>query len=195
MSLVKPESGSWLRGSRVWLEPLADKHVSDIYAGWFNDPEVTKHTRHGSRVMTVDEVRDYVRSIQNSPATLALAMILPDTGEHVGNVSLNDISWANHSGEISIMLGARKCWGRGIGTEAVSLVVDFAFRTLRLHRVWLGMTVNNQGMLGIAQSLGFREEGILKEALFKDGRYLDIAQWYKLNPKPGVPDPSALRAW
>jgi ribosomal-protein-alanine N-acetyltransferase len=58
--------------------------------------------------------------------------------------------------------------------EACKAIIRHAFAALNLHRVSFGTFENNLGMRGIAKKLGFEEEGILKQAVFKNGRYVDI---------------------
>lgn len=171
-----------LNGNKIRLERLSAEHVSQHYADWFNDPLVTRFTRHGSRHYSLRDVTEYIQTLQDSNTTLVFAIIRLSDGQHIGNISLNDISWANRSGEISILLGDRSSWGQGIGRESVRMVMDFAFSSLLLHRVWLGMTTDNLPMIRIAEKLGFHHEGIFKEALFKNGCYYNITQWARLSP-------------
>lgn len=171
-----------LDGGEIYLAPLSESHLTETYASWLNDPEVTRHTRHGTSPYTLAKVRDYFEKIRDSEETIVFAIHLKENDLHVGNISLNDISWGNHSGEISILLGDRRYWGKGLGRDAVRLVIQFGFECCQLHRLWVGMTTTNAGMITIARSLGFQEEGVLKDALFKEGVYQDITQWFLIRP-------------
>jgi len=170
-----------LEGKYVCLEPFTAIFLSEDYVGWFNDPHVCRYTRHGTKNYTLEHARDYLAAISKSNNTMVYAIIEKERRKHIGNISLNDISWANHSGEISLIIGDRNYWGKGIGKEAVRLIIDLAFSSLKLHRVWVGMTADNAPMIRLAQSLGFSEEGRLKDALYKNGSYFDITQWSKIN--------------
>ena len=172
-----------LKGDKVLLEPLSFEHCSDRYASWFLDAEVCRENRHGSGHYTVEDTRDYVRSIQHSEKDLVFAVRLLSTGEHVGNISINDISWANRFAEISILLGEKTVWGKGIGTEACRLAISHAFGALKLHRLWMGMTAGNLRMITVAKKLGFIFEGRFKDAFFKDGAFKDVLQWGLINPR------------
>ena len=165
-----------LEGNKIFLEPFGEKHLSKEYIGWLNDPEVCRYNRHGDSLYTREKAVDYLLSVQNSENLIVFAVISNESKEHVGNVSLN-VSWHNRSGEIAILIGRKDYWGKGLGTEAYRLLIDFGFNELDLHRLSSGLVSANRGMARIVEKLGFQKEGILKEALFKNGQYLDIDQW------------------
>lgn len=165
----------------VRLEPLSEAHIRPAYVEWLNDPVVCRDNRHGSGY-TIDSVREYVRAVMNADDTMAYAIVRRSDGRHVGNVSLNAISAALRSAEISILIGERSAWGCGVGTEACRLIIAEAFDRLGLHRVYMGMLTRNTGMMRIAQKLGMNMAGIARDAFRKDGVYHDVAQWSLLNP-------------
>ncbi len=176
-------AGLNLEGALTELVPLSKKHLSAAYVSWFNDPEVTRYTRHGVETYTMEKACAYFERIQHLDNSLVFAVHRRSDGRHVGNISLNDISWTNHAGEISVILGEKECWGQGLGAEAVGLVSSFAFQDLDLHRLFLGMTAENDGMIRIAAKNGYREEGVLRHAFCKNGTYKDITQWSRINPR------------
>ncbi|WP_242391717.1 GNAT family N-acetyltransferase [Enterococcus faecalis] len=64
--------------------------------------------------------------------------------------------------------------GQGYGFEAVSLICKFAFYELGLHKIRLAVNSNNQKAIHVYEKVGFKKEGIDREALFQDGQWLDI---------------------
>jgi len=179
------KDGCVIEGESFLLEPFKAAHVTEAYVSWLNDPEVTQYTRHGQSVYSLEKAQAYAAAVSNSPVTLVWAIRRKSDGLHAGNISLNDISWAHHSGEISVLIGEKKCWGGGAATESVRLITSFAFDSLDLHRVFVGMTVTNLAMIAVAKKNSFQEEGRLRDAFFKNGKYVDVTQWSKLNPKHG----------
>ncbi|GEM_PF-461290 len=177
-----------LEGAKVRLEPLLARHVSGAWLSWMNDSEVCRDNRHGSGY-TAEKLRAYVAEVSISHDTLAYAIILKDGNRHVGNASLNSISNTSRSAEISLLIGERNAWGKGVGTEACRLLLEHVFGSLDLHRVFVGATARNAAMARIAARLGMVEEGVLRDAFLKDGFHHDVVQWSKTNPK----HPGALR--
>ena len=84
--------------------------------------------------------------------------VLNSDGEHVGNCGLMRIDRVRKKAELWIYLGAQR--GREIGSHAVRLLLERAFRLLRLHRVYLRVVATNPGAVRFHRRLGFRQEGV-----------------------------------
>lgn len=91
----------------------------------------------------------------------------------LGHVMLHTLAWRHRRGEIGYWLvpGAR---GRGIGTTAVGLLVEWAFDVLELDRIEIMTTPDNAPARALAAALGFREEGVLAQRNLERGRRVDI---------------------
>ncbi|MDP8298560.1 MAG: GNAT family protein [Candidatus Tantalella remota] len=166
-----------LEGVSIRLESLSDKHVSEKYANWLNDKEVCRENSHGGVVNTVEMTRTYVQSVDKSENIAAFAIIAKAEEKHIGNISLGNISWKNNSGEISILIGDKNYWGKGVGLEAYEMIIAYAFGVLGLYRLYSGMTVRNKAMIKVAEKAGMVYEGISKATLFKNGKYVDIVRY------------------
>lgn len=172
-----------LESQRLRLEVFGPSHLTDRYVGWLNDPEVCRHNRHG-KGYTLAKAREYFQSVENSSVTQVFAIIEKLSGVHIGNISINDIDWNTRSGEISILMGEKQFWGRGLGGEAVRMALDFGFRELALQRMWIGFTADNDGMRRIAEKLQFSFCRTLPKAFQKEGREpVDVEEWEVLNPQ------------
>lgn len=172
-----------LTGDTIVLIGLSERHVSERYAQWLNDKEVCKENSHGRITNTLEMTREYVKSVDKSDKIAAFAIITKKEKKHIGNISLGNISLDNNSGDISILIGEKGFWGRGIATEAYKLIIDYGFNMLNLHRLYSGMTARNIAMIKVAKNTGMSQEGVLKDAFFKDGIYADIVQYAIINPK------------
>ena len=80
----------------------------------------------------------------------------------------------NNNCELGIGIGEKESWGKGYGTEAVLLLLDWAFRYRNMHRVWLSTMSTNERALRCYLACGFVEEGRLREHLWSDGKYVDF---------------------
>ena len=83
---------------------------------------------------------------------------------------------------LGMMIGNKEYWGKGIGTEVVKLGLEFAFRNLKVHKVYLDVREDNRGAIKIYEKNGFYHEGILKEHVFKNERYYDLVLMSAINP-------------
>ena len=91
----------------------------------------------------------------------------------VGVISLMNISRANSSADLSIIVGEGEDRERGLGSEAIRLLLRYAFEELGLHRVGLSVFEFNETAISAYKKLGFREEGRLRQAVNRGGTFYD----------------------
>lgn len=91
----------------------------------------------------------------------------------VGEVVINDIDPDNRSGSIRISLFYEADFGKGYGSEAMHMMVDYGFRELNLHRISLGVYNFNPRAIHVYEKIGFKKEGVLRDALLWKGEYVD----------------------
>lgn len=171
----------------ILLRPLVVADVEGNYRHWFNDPAVNRFNSHGRFPMTPERLVKYVSDAELNPNLLVLAVQLKDGGAHVGNISLQGINWIDRNAEIAFILGELAYQGSGIMLRAGRLVISHAFGVLNLHRVHCGTLVTNIGMQRLAAKLGMAEEGRRRQAVFKDGGYIDVIEYGIINPEASGP--------
>lgn len=169
--------GAFLAGRRVALRPLLESDVDGPYVKWFNDEEVCRYNSHHVRPYLKEQALEYVRAVSNSTTDLVLAIVIKETGAHIGNVSLQGIDLTSRSAEFAIVIGDKNAWGHGYSKEAAALICRHGFMMMNLHRIGCGTAADNLPMIKLAKWLGMTEEGRRREAQFKNGRYVDIAEF------------------
>ncbi|MFZ2097267.1 MAG: GNAT family protein [Anaerolineales bacterium] len=92
----------------------------------------------------------------------------------IGTLGFTDIDWRNHSSEFGIMIGEKSYWNRGFGSEAVRLLVQYGFCTLNLNRIFLRVFENNPRAIRAYEKAGFVHEGRMRQAEYRDGKYIDV---------------------
>ena len=98
---------------------------------------------------------------------------LPDE-KLVGFVVLWGLEWAHGECTVSIALGEPEYWGKGLGTEAMRMILRYAFTELNLHRVMLWVFGYNQRAIRSYAKAGFQQEGILREMVNREGQRHDV---------------------
>ncbi len=131
-------------------------------------PLVSRHT-HFKKSEEVEWVRDSRKSARRGEK-LNLAITLRETDTLIGGIGLEIRDWDNGRGWIGYWL-AKPYWHRGYASEAASAVCQIAFRRLKLHRIDAAVFEFNPRSARILRRLGFRQEGIRREVLFRDGRW------------------------
>ena len=91
----------------------------------------------------------------------------------IGHCGFFDIDRFNSCAEISYCL-KRDLWGQGIMTEAVDAMLRFGFEDYGLNRIVANVIKGNAGSIKVLQKLGFVQEGVLRESLYKNGQYHDL---------------------
>ena len=167
----------FLEGQRIILRPLSVKDISSTYHSWLNDPEVNRFNSHAIFPYTKGELLLYVKSVSRDRSKVILAIIDRKTDKHIGNVALQSIDWVGRSAELAILIGEKTQWGKGIGVEVGKLIVNYGFNRLGLHRIWCGTSSDNIGMQKIAERTGMKREGVRRDAMFKNGRWVNIIEY------------------
>jgi RimJ/RimL family protein N-acetyltransferase len=147
------------------------------YIQWLNDEDVCKYNSHHVFPYQRENAVSYIKGVVNSQTALVLAIILQKGDTHIGNVALQDINYISRSAEFTIILGEKKYWGKGYAKESSLLITRHGFLALNLHRIYCGTSSENKGMQRLAACLGMSEEGRRRDALYKDGRYVDIIEY------------------
>ena len=143
---------------------------------WYRDPEVARLSRYQMAPMDGDEVEHFFRTRLLSPDAFAYAIHERGTDRLIGLATFSNLDPDNGSALFHITIGERDAWGQGMGTEATSLMVGHAFEVLGLHRVGLSVFAFNLRAIRAYERVGFRPEGRLREAIWRDGRFWDEIQ-------------------
>jgi RimJ/RimL family protein N-acetyltransferase len=160
-----------LVGEKIYLRTLEEADAATCWT-WFNDPDVRRTIAFRLGPNTEENSRDWIRGI-GARGDRGFAIVARDGDLHVGNCDLSAISPVDRHATLGIVIGRKDCWGRGFGTEAVTLLCRHAFEGLDLHRVALSCYANNERGLRLYARVGFRVEGRRREHVFIDGRWVD----------------------
>src|SRR6185436_19791092 len=110
---------------RLQVEPFSvERHLSDRYVSWLNDPEVTRFSEQRRRTHTRESCRQYAASFEGTPNHFWAVVARDPLIGHLGN--LNAYVNAEHqTADVGILIGERPAQGKGFATEAWSAVCDF----------------------------------------------------------------------
>jgi RimJ/RimL family protein N-acetyltransferase len=123
---------------------------------------------------------DHARKLLNSSnrnfrkgTAFRFGIVPADTAEVVGVINLFNINRDDHNAEVGYWLGKRH-WGRGLATEALGLVLRFAFREMKLHRVYAVTHSTNSPSISLLERYGFTREARWREGSFLGRRWADV---------------------
>jgi RimJ/RimL family protein N-acetyltransferase len=158
-----------LAGPQVRLEPLSSQHFEGIWP-MLTDPEATRLTGSHRR-FTEEEIRRWLATRQDHHDRAAWAIVRHQDNIVLGEAVLNELDEHNASVNFRISLVGPHVFGRGYGTEATRLVVDYAFRIAGLHRIHLEVYDFNTRAQRVYEKCGFAREGMHRDALHWGGHW------------------------
>jgi len=164
----------FLESDRIILSPLKPERDLSEYEKWVNDQDVTRFMGSGRFPATAKELADYISSYNRSKTGMLLRIFIKSSHKHIGNITLHQINWKDRHAEIGIMLGDKNEWYRGYGSEALHLIVSHAFNKINLHKVYAGVIKGNAASKRLFEKMEFREEGVLRQHFYLNGKYRDM---------------------
>ncbi|MBM4447576.1 MAG: GNAT family N-acetyltransferase [Chloroflexi bacterium] len=160
------------RSENVALTSLTVDDLPTL-AAWINDREQVLFNAPYKPVHE-GQHKAWFESMQNRNDIVIFGIRLLKSNKLIGTCQLHSIDHIHRSAELQIRLGEVAERGHGYGTEAVRLLLDFAFKDLNLNRVYLHVFATNAAALRTYEKVGFACEGLLRQAAYIDSRYVDV---------------------
>ncbi len=143
---------------------------------WVNDRETTKYLSPifwfpQSETDTSDFLSRAMRSAPN-----AAFFVIADVNDesYIGQLDIFEINWKIRLGKLGTVIGDEDRRGKGYGTEALRLLIDYAFGILGLERLELEVYAENKRAARCYEKAGFVFEGTRRHAAMVNGRYADV---------------------
>lgn len=155
---------------RAYKEEDIEKAVEFI-----NDEEVKKFLDSNIPFpMTKWQEEEWVRSRKaNADFTYDFAIEDLETGKYIGGCSINECDVKNRTCTIGIMIGDKDYWSKGYGSDALKVLIKFIFEEVNMNKIKLKVFSFNTRAIACYKKVGFKEEGILKKELYRNGKYHD----------------------
>jgi RimJ/RimL family protein N-acetyltransferase len=164
-----------LTTDRLILRPFRDSDFETVHA-YGSDLDVTRYTSFGPN--SPEETREFISRCQAetdvSPRQhYNFAITLRDEDRVIGGVGFN-IDQPRHDGAEMGYVLHHDHWGQGIATEAARALLEFAFGTVRLHRIVARCHPDNPASAAVMQKLGMTYEGRQREVMWMKGAWWDF---------------------
>jgi len=172
--MSEPERRPLLRSERAFLRP-PERDDIPTFIEWLSDADLVESLGIRAPFSRVAEESwfDELQKIQGK-TTWHFVICLREGRRPIGFCALHDVEPVNGMAELGIGIGERAEWDKGYGSEAMGVLLDFAFGELRLHRVFLHVFEGNERAVHVYERLGFRHEGTEREAYYRHGRFHDV---------------------
>lgn len=161
-----------INGEKIYLKTLAPENATQEYCNWLNDPEVNVYLE--TRKSTIEEVKEYIRKQMEDPNSFFVGIFLKESNKHIGNIKLEPIDWQARRALIGIIIGDKAEWGKGYATDAIKVMIQFAFKTLGLIEIELGVISENAAAIRTYEKVGFVVDHVEKKAKKHGQKYFDM---------------------
>lgn len=146
-----------------------------VINSWRNDRDLISHLGAPFRYIGPEVDDNWYEAYLAARTTTVRCAVVDEQDTVLGVVYLTGIDAVNRSAVLSVMVGNAENRSRGIGSFAVSEMLEHAFHNLNLNRVELSVLTENIIAIHLYEKLGFVREGVKRQARFKDGSYSDLA--------------------
>jgi ribosomal-protein-alanine N-acetyltransferase len=102
------------------------------------------------------------------------------TGERLGGIGMNNYQLQHHKTEIGYWL-LPKHWGKGIVSEALSVMIEYLFSEWNIHRIEAVVEEGNHNSSRVLEKAGFRYEGTMRDCEIKNGKYISLLMFSLLS--------------
>ncbi|HEY7356434.1 MAG TPA: GNAT family protein [Ktedonobacterales bacterium] len=174
-TVIEPRPVISMIGEKLALGPWSRDQVV-LYHRWINDFAVLRTLRipWPSTLEEIEAAYDGWIAEERQRTAAYFSIYVRETLQPIGVVNLGNINYRESSADFGIEIGEAAYRGRGYGTEATRLILDYAFTALGLHSVALETWEYNLAARRAYAKAGFRETGRRRQAKFFAGKLWDI---------------------
>jgi RimJ/RimL family protein N-acetyltransferase len=185
---IKGLSSAQFSGRLVRLAVIDPERDLDLWVKWMSDSEFQQLQDWGpSNLHSRQEIKEWMEKPSNRSYNFSIHTLADD--QIIGSLSLDGFDWAARDAWLGIGIGEHDYWGKGCGTDAMAILLRFAFESLNLNRISLDVFEYNQRAIRTYEKLGFQHEGRQRQLLNRFGRRWDLiymgllrADWEQANP-------------
>lgn len=161
-----------LIGKKVCLRPFGKDDVPYIQR-WSNDAEIRKLTGEVAPMSRV-EAEKFYRELCADKERMWFVIVLKKGNRVIGEAGLLRMFKPWRCTDMTVIIGEKDEWGKGYGTEAGRLLLEFAFKQLHFHRISVGVVGLNHRALRFWEGLGFKKEGVERDGYYYDNKFSDF---------------------
>ena len=163
-------------GTLVHLASVDAEEVSKSIAKWGRDSEYKRLLDSDPpRLFSAQATKGWLeKQLEEEPDTYWFSIRTLEDDRLLGEIDLSVTSWGSRDAFVGIGIGEREFWGKGYGSDAMNLILRYAFTELNLRRVTLNVFEFNERAVRSYEKVGFRLEGRQRQAVQREGRRWDI---------------------
>jgi [ribosomal protein S5]-alanine N-acetyltransferase len=168
--------------NRFLIRQFTNNDLENVYQG-LSDPEVIKY--YGISFDSLEATKEQIiwfSQLEKDETGIWWAIESIENQEFCGAIGFNNLNKEHKRAEIGFWL-LPKSWGKGIISEVLPLVCQYAYENLGLHRIEAQVETENLACKNVLEKNNFLLDGTLKDYEFKDGKYVSLDLFALINPK------------
>ncbi len=182
-----------LVGELVRLTHEEPEVIAKLEAEWELNSEYCRlEDWDPARRWSAKSIQKSIEKMYENPNDYSFSIRLLENDRIVGGIGLHGLNWAQRESFVGIGLGQKEDWGKGYGTDAMKIILRYAFTELNLRRISLDVFEYNPRGVRSYEKAGFVIEGRQRGQVFREGRrwddiYMGILRedWIKLQEQQG----------
>ena len=169
-----------LAGKKSCLTAVNEGSLSQLRE-WRNDPDMRQYFREYREISDAMQ-KNWYNKIASDPNQVNFEIHDKETNTLIGHCGLYYVNWIARHAEFGIYVGHPDYKGGGYGSDALRTLIQYGFTELNLNKIWCEVYSNNHAV-DIYRHIGFKDEGILREHYFCNGKYWDSIMLSILKPE------------
>jgi len=153
------------------IKVLETNDVTMDYVSWLTDPEVIKYSSNQYKNISFESQINYVQSCLDNPNQDLFGIF--DQKKHIGNILIKGFLDIHQRAEITYLVGDKFYWGKGVGSFAVSRLIEFGKKKYKLKKLIAGIAHKNIASKKVLTKNKFEIEGIRPDHLYLNGKFYD----------------------
>jgi len=160
-----------LKSKNLSLREIRKSDLSK-FVKWLNDPDITEFLTI-IPPLTYEQEQKWYEEMCSDDTKINFSIDLNETDELIGMCGFN-INRIYKCAHLGIIIGEKKYWNKGYGTECLKLLINHIFSNYEFERIELDVFEYNLMAIRCYEKVGFVKEGIKRNAIFKKGKYQNI---------------------
>lgn len=166
----------FLKGQKSNLRAVTKKDYTETMVPWLSDRAVTKYLVRGTYPSHPHELETQFHQMSGNRDEIQFSISEQNAFAAIGICGLHRIDWIARHAEFRILIGDKTAWNKGIGTEVNLLLLIYGFEILNFEKIWLGVNAANISAHKSYIKAGFKEEGRLRNEVYRAGSYFDVVR-------------------
>lgn len=160
----------------IYLQSISEQDASEEYVSWLNEPLVNQYLETRHQPQSLETVTSFLQTILKNPNEHLFTIRLQSNDQHIGNIKVGSINNTHRVGEVSLFIGDKNSWGKGIAKQAIQLISRYGIETLNLRKLSAGAYLPNKGSTFAFINSGYFEDAVLTEHFLLNDQPCDLVK-------------------